>query len=270
MELTPFLFGLYKFVKYGLYPLTWVVLSLGLTTGLILLPSNPSRLRWVRIGAVTSFLLLLAISNPLLSALAIGTLESWYQPPPGPHTRHFDAIVVLGGGVKDRGSLRPTVELTSYSRDRTTCAVDLFHRGYAERLLVTGGDGSIFGSGPKEAEEMKRWAVRLGVPSQAILVENAARTTYENATGTRRQLGEASVLLVSSASHLLRATALFAKQGLHVTPAPCDYESKHRPSDVLSHATLFDGLPSDVAIQRTREAVSEVAGILLYWLSGKL
>ena len=26
MELTPFFFGLYKFVKYGLHPLTWVVL----------------------------------------------------------------------------------------------------------------------------------------------------------------------------------------------------------------------------------------------------
>jgi len=25
MEPTPFFFGLYKFVKYGLYPLTWVV-----------------------------------------------------------------------------------------------------------------------------------------------------------------------------------------------------------------------------------------------------
>ena len=29
MELTPFFFGLYKFVKYGLYPLTWVVLLTG-------------------------------------------------------------------------------------------------------------------------------------------------------------------------------------------------------------------------------------------------
>jgi hypothetical protein len=28
MELTPFFFGLYKFVKYGLYPLTWVVVLL--------------------------------------------------------------------------------------------------------------------------------------------------------------------------------------------------------------------------------------------------
>ena len=29
MELTPFFFGLYKFVKYSLYPLTWVVLTGG-------------------------------------------------------------------------------------------------------------------------------------------------------------------------------------------------------------------------------------------------
>lgn len=45
MELTPFFFGLYKFVKYGLYPLTWVVLLPGVTTILALFPLSPTRLR---------------------------------------------------------------------------------------------------------------------------------------------------------------------------------------------------------------------------------
>ena len=38
MELTPFFFGLYKFVKYGLYPLTWVVVLLGAIDALGPLP----------------------------------------------------------------------------------------------------------------------------------------------------------------------------------------------------------------------------------------
>ena len=48
MELTPFFFGLYKFVKYGLYPLTWVVVLLSAAGLLALFPFSPTRLRWVR------------------------------------------------------------------------------------------------------------------------------------------------------------------------------------------------------------------------------
>ena len=66
MELTPFFFGLYKFVKYGLYPLTWVVLLLGAATVLALLPFSPTRLRWVRQLLMSSLFLLVALSSPLV------------------------------------------------------------------------------------------------------------------------------------------------------------------------------------------------------------
>lgn len=270
MELTPFFFGLYKLVKYGLYPLTWVTLLVGATALLACLPYSPSRLRWVRIGAAAAFALLMLVSSPVVSNQLIGRLEAWHPTPAMTTNVRFDAIVVLGGGVHDKGALRPTIELTSYSRDRTTCGVDHFLQGHAPKLVITGGDGSIFGSGPKEADEMKRWAIRLGVPEQAIVIEDQARTTYENATGTRRLLGPASILLVSSASHLPRATALFHKQGFHVTPSPCDFTSKDRPEDNWREIDLFDVIPNDIALQHTREAVTEMAGIVIYWLTGKL
>ena len=63
MELTPFFFGLYKFVKYGLYPLTWVVLLLGATAVLALFPFSPKRLRWVRLLIISSLLLLVTLSS---------------------------------------------------------------------------------------------------------------------------------------------------------------------------------------------------------------
>ncbi len=270
MELTPFFFGLYKLVKYGLYPLTWVLLLMGATTLLAFLPHHPGRLRWVRIGAAGSLTLLLLISTPIVSDQLLGRLEAWHQTPIIPAGTRYDAIVVLGGGVLDKGTLRPTIELTSYSRDRTTCGVDHYLQGHAATLVVTGGDVSVFGSGPKDVDEMKRWAVRLGVPERAIITETQARTTYENATGTRRVLGPASILLVSSASHLARATALFQKQGFRVTPAPCDFTSKNRPQDSWHDLDLFDFIPNDRALQRTREAVIEAAGIVVYWLTGKL
>jgi uncharacterized SAM-binding protein YcdF (DUF218 family) len=270
MELTPFFFGLYKFVKYGLYPLTWMVLLLSVATVLALFPFSPKRLRWVRLLVTSSLLLLLIVSSPLIATPLIGSLESWYQPPQLTPSDRFDAIVILGGGLAEKGSLRPTVELSPLSRNQTTCGVDLFQQGYAPILVLTGGDARVFGTGPQEAVEMKRWAVRLGVPESATMIETEARNTYENATGTKRLLGPASILLVSSASHLPRAVPVFIKQGFRVTPAPCDYVSRNLPQEGWNNITLFDVLPSNTALQNTTETVTEVAGLVIYWLAGKL
>ena len=270
MELTPFFFGLYKFVKYGLYPLTWVGLLLSLATVLALFPFSPKRLRWVRLLVMSSLLLLVTISSPLIAYPQIGSLESWYHPPQLTPSDRFDAIVVLGGGIDEKGSLRPTTEPSSDSRNRTTCGADLYQRGYAPTLVLTGGDGRIFGTGPQEAVEMKQWAVRLGVPESATMIDTEARNTYENATGTKRLLGPASILLVSAASHLPRAVPVFTKQGFRVTPAPCDYVSQNLPRESWNDIDPFDFLPSDTALHQTTEAVTEVAGMAIYWLTGKL
>jgi len=224
----------------------------------------------VRQLLVSSLLLLVALSSPLIAFPLIGSLESWYHPPQLTSIDRFDAIVVLGGGVDEKGSLRPTTEPSSYSRNRTTCGVDLYQQGYAPTLVLTGGDARIFGTGPQEAVEMKRWAIRLGVPESATKIDAEARNTYENATGTKRLLGPASILLVSSASHLPRAVPVFAKQGFRVTPAPCDYISQNLPRESWNDVKPFHVIPNDIALQHTREAVAEVAGIVIYWLTGKL
>jgi len=270
MELTPFLFGLYKAAKYILYPLSWVLILSAVTTGLLLLPSTPSRLRWARVGSCASLLTLVLISSPLISSQLIGLLEAVYSAAPAHANRPYDAIVVLGGGVLDSGTLRPSVELTSLSRERTTCGADLYLSGYASTLVVTGGDASIFGSGPAEAVEMKRWAHRLGVPDEAIMVDGTARNTYENAKATRQLLQNASIVLVSSASHLPRAAALFRKQGFQVTPAPCGFSAKNQPGEIAGDLTLFHLLPTDSAISNTREAVVETAGAFFHRLMGQL
>ncbi|MEP6936374.1 MAG: YdcF family protein [Nitrospirota bacterium] len=183
---------------------------------------------------------------------------------------HFDAIVVLGGGINEKGSLRPTSEPSSYSRDRTTCGVAFYQQGYAPSLVLTGGDTRTFGTGTPEAVEMKQWAVRLGVPESATKIDTEAQNTYENATGAKRLIGPASILLVSSASHLPRAVPVFTKQGFHVTPAHCDYASQNLPQESWDTIDPFDVSPSDISLQQTREFVSEVTGIVIYWLAGKL
>ncbi len=270
MEMSAFSFGFYKLVKYALYPLTWVIFLLGLTTLLALLPASPRRMRWLRLLAVLSFCLLVIVASPIFTDLLFGLLESWHAPAPPSQPGSYDAIVVLAGGVLPAGSIRPTDELTDYSRYRTACGADLLVQGWAPRLLLSGGDATIVGRGPKEAEVMKRWAMRLGVPEQAIVLEDRSRTTYENAVETKRVLGPASIVLVSSASHMPRAVALFEKQGFRVTPSPCGFYTRSPLSEEWDNMTVFDFIPNAHALDRTTQGLMEVAGLAVYWVLGKI
>ena len=63
---------------------------------------------------------------------------------------------------------------------------------------------------------------------------------------------------------------MFTKQGFRVTQAPCDYVSQNLPRESWDDIDLFDFLPKDTSLQQTREAVAEVAGMVIYWLAGKL
>lgn len=270
MEMTPFFFGLYKLVKYGLYPLTWVLLCAMMALVLAWLPYSPRRQRWLRSSLALGLVILIASSLPLASHAVTSLLESRYPPVPSVEGR-FDAIVILGGGVKQRGTLRPADELSDESRRRTVCGVDLYRQKVAATILVTGGDTRVFGHGPQEAPAMKEWAVRLGVPAEAVLVEDQARTTYENAAGAKRVLGKTgSIVLVTNAAHLPRAAALFRKQGFDVLPYPCGYYARHHFADAWADVTLMDLLPTSWALARMTEAVEELAGILFYWLTGRL
>jgi uncharacterized SAM-binding protein YcdF (DUF218 family) len=269
MELSPFWFGLYKLVKFAVYPYTWLCVITGALAMLAFLPSSPARLRWLRLLAAAALAIAWLTGSPIASTIVAGFLESRSLPFDRASTERYDAVVVLGAGIAGKGSLRPTDQLTGLSMQRTFCGADLFADGRAPRLVLSGGDGSVFGEGPKEAIEMKKFAVRLGVPEQAILLDDRARTTYENAVGTKRVLGQGSILLVTSASHMPRAAGLFRKQGFLVTPAPCTYRLQEWPG-VWSNLDMLDFIPSLGALDGFTNTLTEVVGTITYWATGKL
>lgn len=269
MELSPFWFGLYKLVKYAVYPYTWLVVLTGAATALAFLPSSAIRRRWLRILTIATMSIVWLLGAPFAATIALGLLEAQYPPFDRAAAARFDAILVLSGGVSGAGSLRPTDQLTGLSTQRTLCGADLFAQGFAQRLVLAGGDGAIFGEGPREAIEMKKLAVRLGVPEDSILLEEQSRSTYENAVGVKRLLDGASILLVTSASHMPRAVALFRKQGLDVTPAPCNYDVREWPQ-FWQNWDPFALVPDLLSFSATTRAITEVVGMITYRITGKL
>ena len=119
-----------------------------------------------------------------------------------------DAIVVLGAAAYDA---KPSPVFT----ERIRHGLDLYRRGYAPTLVFTGGYG--YGARFSESQVARRYALREGVPEEAILIETLSRTTYENLANARDLLQEHGlrrVIVVSDPLHMARALRLSRQLGI--------------------------------------------------------
>ncbi|PTL77156.1 YdcF family protein [Vitiosangium sp. GDMCC 1.1324] len=137
-----------------------------------------------------------------------------------------DVLVVLGARVLPGG------EPSSALRARVEKAVALYRQGLAPRLLFSGGVGV---NPPSEAQVMRELALRLGVPSEACLLEERSHSTEQNArfsSDMLRSLGARRVVVVSDPYHLLRARQYFRLHGFEVATSPAFLSDRNlRTSD---------------------------------------
>ena len=129
---------------------------------------------------------------------------------------HADAIVVLGAGVQQDGTL------TRHSLQRTVHGILLYKRGLAPLLVFS---GATLPDRPREADVRARLARQFGVPEAAVMVQGEVQTTRDEARSIHAALaprGLTRIVLVSDAVHLIRARPLFAHEGFAVLAAPSD------------------------------------------------
>ena len=83
----------------------------------------------------------------------------------------------------------------NFNTDIARRAAELYHQGYAPKLLFTGGLGrNTEGMLPEpEAVRFARVAVECGVPEEDILLEDRSRNTKENIEFTRALLEERNI-----------------------------------------------------------------------------
>jgi uncharacterized SAM-binding protein YcdF (DUF218 family) len=254
----------YKFFTSLLMPEGWIT---GLLIASILLSWSESqrRKRWARRLAVTALLLLYLLSIRPVSYAMTASLERRFPPPQFLNTQQFDAIVVLGGGVRPEGGTRPVADLGTSSLRRVVCGIYYYRQGLAPFLVLSGGNGNPYGDAPLEAEEMQRAAMLFGVPPSALLLEPNSRTTSENAVNTKLLLDDRSrILLVTSALAMPRAFGAFAHQGFTVTPAPCDYIA----GELNLHVGSF--IPDANDLAESKAAIHEYLGLAFYSLTGRM
>jgi len=214
-----------KLLAFALQPL-FLVMSL-LLAGLLVGPWRP------RLGRGLTWAALLALVTstwtPIPVAL-IHRLESQYPAPPDDlDLRPYAGVVVLGGALSHSALWKAHGKVAlNEQAERMTEAVALARLHPHLRLLFTGGNASLAGTGMSEAARARIYFDRMGVPPQQVLYEDRSRNTAENAQFTAALPGvdkRARWLLLTSANHMPRSMGVFLKAGWNVTPYPVDFRS---------------------------------------------
>lgn len=139
--------------------------------------------------------------------------------------KNYEIGIVLSGAAEYNNDL--DILSIRRSSDRVWQAITLYKKGKIKKILLTGDSGYISDRGLHESKQMKEVLVSWGIPSNDILVESTSRNTYENAVETKRILTISyphidSCLLITSGSHMKRASACFKKQKIHHIPYSTD------------------------------------------------
>ncbi len=162
-----------------------------------------------------------------------------------------DALVVLGRGIDPDGSL-PLL-----AKQRVERAAELYVWEVAPRLIFSGRCSLMSDSAPAitEARAMYNFALSIGLPRRALLLEEESRDTIGNAYFVLRRFLEPndwmSIRVVTSDFHIQRTAWVFQK----VLGLGYDVSFSPAPSE-LDHSTIA---------ARAREE-SDISAFLMEWL----
>ncbi len=219
-----------------------------------------TRGRWRRVGqgmvAASLLLISLAALGPVADAL-VRPLERGAPAFPGDSVGF---VVVLGNGHVSDPAIPVSARLSSTALVRLVEGVAIATSQPWSRLVLSGWGGAD----PRpNAEVYGEVAASLGFPEARMVLEPRPRDTRQEAELLAPLLRGQRFALVTSASHMPRAVALFRAQGLDPIAAPTGHlAAESQGLDVL------DLVPDAEVLARTRFAWHEVLGRIWASLSG--
>lgn len=181
-------------------------------------------------------------------------------------TEHYDYAIVLGGMITYDPRLdQPTFRASS---DRLWQTLKLLKTGQVDKMIITGGSGSINHPDEKEAGILKKYLLQIGLSDSLVIIENESRNTRENAVNTKKLIDslniKSKILFVTSAFHMRRSIGCFNKAGItNIRPYCTDRFSGPRKFE-------FDHLiiPNPEALGEFTLIIHEITGYLVYKLRG--
>lgn len=128
----------------------------------------------------------------------------------------MDCILVLGCQVKEDGT--PSHML----RDRLTRGIEVYYRGAAPKLLMSGDHGR---EDYNEVGTMKQIAMEAGIESSDIFMDHAGFSTYESIYRAKEIFGVRKMIIITQEYHLYRALYIAEKLGVEAYGIASDYNT---------------------------------------------
>jgi len=113
----------------------------------------------------------------------------------------------------------PDGHLSDMLADRVATGAVLYHAGKADVLLMTGDNHVAMYNEP---EAMRRYALKLGVPDDAIVLDYAGFRTYDSCYRARDIFKVDAAILVTQRFHLDRALLTCRGLGVEAVGVPAD------------------------------------------------
>ena len=191
-------------------PFFWVVV--------FLLASFLHKRKYLRRRFLTfGLLFLILFSNPLIYKFINDLWSVKYVVP----KEKYDYGILLGGMLDIEST--PENILFLKNNDRLLNTLDLYAKGIIKKILITGASGSLT-SELKEAEILRNYLIKIGIPDSCVFSENSSKNTYENAIYCDKKLTQIhkskviNCLIITSDYHMRRSLACFKKTNLHADP----------------------------------------------------
>lgn len=262
------MFELTKLLGALLMPLSLILLA-GLL-GLLLLFTR--RWRWGRNLLMVTLAAFYLLAWEPFAARLLEPLEEQYAPLLEPREQlaeeAVDEIVVLGHGHRLDPRLPITAQANADGVTRVLEGVRLQRLFPEAGLTLTGG--AVRGDTPNSAV-IYRLLEALQVDVGPVARLDHPRNTAEEAAAVAERRAEqdeaGTLILVTEASHMPRAMALFRGQGLDPVPAPTGHRVRaHEPG--AAHHPGHALRPSSHAVRMSERAFHEYLGILWARLRG--
>ncbi len=138
-------------------------------------------------------------------------------------------------------------------------ALRLYHKIPNVKIITSGY--SLHDS-ISDANKTATKLINAGIPKEKILMQEMAKTTFEEAQYMKERIGDKAFILVTSAYHMPRTMKLFQKAGLNPIAAPTNFNPV-KESGIVS---ILQGKQ----LQKTEHAWHEYLGMLIYKLQGKI
>ncbi len=220
--------------------------------------------RWRRLLRVAALALMYFFCNDFI-ANEVMTAWEIEATPWVDMQKNYEWGVVLTGVTRLDTEPRDRVHFTR-GADRVVHTVQLYRKGIIKNILISGGSGRLVRHPVREADELYHVFLMLGVDSAHLRVENESRNTAESAQAVPRVLpgvAPKDCLLITSAFHMRRSLACFAKQGWKVDAFSTDKRTHPR---MFKIDILF--IPSYEAIGMWQSLLKEWTGMLAYTFAG--